>query len=183
MCMFWVYKWWLSSLRWTTVLFSLAFSFLKALCHFFFFFNSGNQQSLQFFKSGASLATGPCCQETGPLPRVWSSGPCAPGVCVWTSCSLAGLHMVQHWGLWGHRWSHKHHPDRQLALPAGLEHWDSVSIQYQCRDMGRRTQQGFTVCVLSLLYHDKPYNHRIWKHSSYHRCGKDVFRGHDDGWL
>lgn len=183
MCMFLVYKWWLSSLRWTTALFSLAFPFLKVLCHFFFFFNSGNQQSLQFFKSGASLATGPCCQEIGPLPRVWSSGPCAPGVCVWTSCSLAGLHMVQHWGLWGHRWSHKHHPDRQLALPAGLEHWDSVSIQYQCRDMGRRTQQGFTVCVLSLLYHDKPYNHRIWKHSSYHRCGKDVFRGHDDGWL
>ena len=69
----------------------------------FLFFFSGNQQSLQFFKSGASLETGPCCQEIGPLPGVWSSCPCAPGLCVWTSCSLAGLHMVQHWGLRGHR--------------------------------------------------------------------------------
>lgn len=41
MCMFLVYKWWLSSLRWTTALFSLAFPFLKVLCHFFFFLIQG----------------------------------------------------------------------------------------------------------------------------------------------
>lgn len=58
MCKFLMYKWVIKFMKVSHYTVALAFS--ENVLSFLFFY-LGNQQSLQFFKSGASLATGPCC--------------------------------------------------------------------------------------------------------------------------
>lgn len=89
---------------------------------------------------------------------------------------------VQHWRLRGHWWSHQHHQNGQLALPAGYQHRIPLPLQRQrFGPVGGRSWQGLSVHHLSVFHHDQPNNHRLRQHCPHHGRREDLLCGHDDG--